>query len=138
MSNEPENTIVPGWETPEDAALERDLTATMRPLRLPEGFTDRVLAQVQVQEQIKDLAMRPARPRARVIPFRAWRLVGGAAIAATLVGGVFAAQDVRERHEREQRQAIATQQFETATRITDQVLAHTRDELERSGALRGN
>ena len=116
--------------TGEDAAFERELAAVMRPLRLPEGFADRVLAQVE--------ASRPAQSRAKVIPFRAWSLVGGAAIAATLIGGVFAAQDVRERHDREQRHATATQQFEAATRITDQVLAHTREELERSGALRGD
>ena len=130
MSNELQKTVKPDGETSEDVAFERDLTAAMRPLRLPEGFADRVLAQVEGD--------RPAQPRAKVIPFRAWRLVGGAAIAAALVGGVFATQQAREHREREHRQAIATQQFETATRITDQVLAHTRDELERSGALRGD
>lgn len=132
MNEEREKTLGHEGEGSQDATFERGLTAALRPLRLPEGFADRVLAQV------KEDGPHSATPRARVIPFGAWRVVGGAAIAATLIGGVFAVKDVREHRDREHRQAVATQQFETATRITDQVLAHTREELQRSGVLWGD
>lgn len=118
-------------EDPEDS-LERELTAALRPLKMPADFTQRVLARVEGE------ADKPVPRRAAVLPFRARQMVGGAAIAAALVGGVFATEAAREHRERERRQAAATQQFEAATRITDQALAHTRYELDRAGVLQGD
>ena len=114
-------------------ALERVLAQTLRqPLRLPGGFAERVAAAAEGK---------PARQGGRTLPFalrwRTWQLVGGSAIAAALVAGVFAVEGVHGYRERTRRQAVATEQFETATRITDQALAHTREQLERAGALRG-
>jgi hypothetical protein len=43
---------------------------------------------------------------------------------------VFTGVQVHERHERRER---AEQQFETATRITDQALAQAREQLQRAG-----
>ncbi len=132
VNNEPEQMPAGSFTENETGTFERELATVLRPVKLPEGFAGRVLAQVS-QEHGRESSV-----RGKVIPFRAWRLVGGAAIAAALIGGVFATEDVRQHREREHRQAIANQQFETASRITDQVLAHTREELERSGALRGD
>ena len=61
---------------------------------------------------------------------RAWM---GGAIAAVLAIGVFAGAHIHEQHEQHERQMMAQQQFETAERITDETLAHTRAELERQG-----
>jgi len=61
---------------------------------------------------------------------RAWM---GGAIAAVLALGVFVGTHVHEQHEQHERQVLAQQQFETAERITDETLAHTRAELERQG-----
>ena len=63
----------------------------------------------------------------RIPPARAW--IGGA-IAAVLVMGCFVGAHVHTEHER---RAQAEQQFETAERITDQTLAHTREQLQRQG-----
>jgi hypothetical protein len=52
------------------------------------------------------------------------------AVAALLAVGVFAGEHAYRRHEQTVR---ATQQFETATRITDKALAHTREQLARAG-----
>jgi type VI protein secretion system component VasK len=51
------------------------------------------------------------------------------ALAAVLVLGVFAGEQVHERRQ----QARAEQQFETAMRVTDHALDQTRAQLERVG-----
>jgi hypothetical protein len=55
------------------------------------------------------------------------------ALAAVLVLGVFAGEQVHERRQ----QARAEQQFETAMRVTDHALDHTRAQLERVGLKLG-
>jgi hypothetical protein len=52
------------------------------------------------------------------------------ALAAVLALGVFFGGEAYKQHER---RVIATQEFETATHITDQALAHARQQLERAG-----
>ncbi|HZQ42468.1 MAG TPA: hypothetical protein VFA99_04420 [Acidobacteriaceae bacterium] len=54
----------------------------------------------------------------------------GGAIAAVLAMGVFVGAHIHEQHER---RVEAQKQFETAERITDETLAHTRAELARQG-----
>ena len=71
------------------------------------------------------------RARFAVLSGRAW--VGGA-IAAALVLGAFVGDQVHVRRERE-RAALATQQFETATRVTDHALDQVRAQLARAGVL---
>ena len=58
---------------------------------------------------------------------RAWM---GGALAAMLAIGVFAGQQIRERHERQQ---VADQQFATATRIESMALERTRQQLASKG-----
>jgi hypothetical protein len=52
------------------------------------------------------------------------------AVAAVLAVGVFAGGQAYRRHEEK---VLATQQFETATRITDQALAQARQQLQQAG-----
>jgi hypothetical protein len=59
--------------------------------------------------------------------FAAWMTT---AVAAMLAVGVFAGEHAYRRHEQT---VLATQQFETATRITDEALARTREQLARAG-----
>jgi len=61
---------------------------------------------------------------------RSWFGVAAFATAALLLIGVVGGERVHQRHLRE---AEATQQFETATRITDAALQHTREQLARAG-----
>jgi hypothetical protein len=65
------------------------------------------------------------------------RVWSGGAIAAALVAGVFAGQQVHERRER-QKAELAEQQFETAMRITDQTLDQVRLQLQQAGVPVGN
>jgi hypothetical protein len=55
------------------------------------------------------------------------------AVTAVLVLGFFAGEQVHERRQ----QARAEQQFETAMRVTDHALDHTREQLERVGVRLG-
>jgi hypothetical protein len=64
-----------------------------------------------------------------VLP-RSWAMpVWGTAVAAVLVLGAVVGEQVHRQHERTR----ATQEFETATRITDRALEQTREQLVRSG-----
>lgn len=118
--NQPED-----WNQPDEsfAGLERELTQALRHVDAPEGFAERTMARVQ--------ASGPTRGKLLTMPARV-RVWGGGAIAAALVVGVFAGQQVHERHER-QKAELAEQQFETAMRITDQTLDQVRLQLQQAG-----
>ena len=118
-------------ETP-IAALEAALTDALRPIEPPRGFTERVLAAAAVPRDEPQSVSKPV--GAKVLPFRSWRLAVTGALAASVLAGSFVAVDIRGRHVREQ--AKANRQFETATRITDEALAHTREQLERAGVFK--
>ena len=113
-------------DAPTWAALETDLRAALSPLAPPDGFSDRVLAAAQADQTNPQ--------RAKILPWARWRLAVGGALAACLIAGSLATEGLRHRRERE-RAAAATQQFETAARITDQALAHTREQLARAGVF---
>ncbi len=102
----------------EQKQWEHRLTQAMQHVDAPPGFADRVLQRAEAPPQRKVLAMSP-----RV---STW-LTG--AIAAALALGVFTGERIHQHRERER----ANQEFETATRITDQALAHTREQLQRAG-----
>jgi hypothetical protein len=51
------------------------------------------------------------------------------AIAAALVAGVFVAQDVHQRHERE----VANRQFALSMQIEERAMEHTRQQLQKAG-----
>ena len=107
--------------------FEQELAQAMRGVDPPEGFAERVLARAQASE----------RPRARVLAMPArLRLWASGAIAAALLVGVFAGDQLHARHQREQAQ-LAQQQFEAGVRITDEALEHTREQLAQAGVRFG-
>ena len=102
----------------ETRQFEVRLLQALRPVAAPQGFADRLMAKVEAAPRRKVLVMSP----------RTSTWVSGA-IAAVLALGIFTGERVHQQHERQ----LATQQFETATRIEDQALAHAREQLERAG-----
>ena len=119
-----------GEADPGSAALERNLALAMRPLKLPDGFADRLLQRVQAEA----VAPSESASRGRLLRWpEAKRWVGGA-IAAGLLFGLFAGGTTLERHrQQEHRAATATAQFETAERITDRAVEQAREQVERAG-----
>ena len=119
---------------PHSEAFERELAVALRHVDAPPNFTLRVLEGAGLTEA-KPAAKAAAksgiwRPRD---PF-AWMRVqrwAGAAVAAALAIGVLAGEHVHDSRNRER--ANANQQFEAATRITDQALEHTREQLRQAG-----
>jgi hypothetical protein len=131
MSEQEKRVQGQGPELVPDLALaefELQLARAMRRADAPEGFAARVMERAASPSESaqKVVAMRPRFGMARM---QAW---AGGAIAATLALGMFGAEQVHQRHVRE---VLAQQQFETATRITDQVLERTREQLARAGVL---
>jgi hypothetical protein len=112
--------------------FEQQLTQAMRRVDAPQGLAARIMdraagpaenpAEKQAERKSKVIVMRPRFSSMRL----AW---SGGAIAAMLMLGIFAGEQVHIWHQREQ----ADQQFEAATRITDEALAHTREQLARAG-----
>lgn len=102
----------------ETKQFEIRLNQALRRVDSPEGFADRVMQRVAAAPRRKVFALSP----------RTSTWVSGA-IAAMLALGIFTGEQIHQRRERER----ANQQFETATRITDQALAHAREQLQRAG-----
>ena len=115
-------------------ALEAELRGTLRQaLLLPAGFAERVLQAAAVERA----ALRATVGQRRVVAFpgrlrERWRLVAGGAIAAGMLAGVFATEQVHQRRERERTEAAA-RQLETAMRVTSRALDQTRAQLARAG-----
>lgn len=107
----------------EEQKFEEELTRMMRSVDPPAGFADRTMARVVASSKMpaKVIVMKQ-RPRP-------WF---SGAIAAALLLGVFFAERVHVRREREQA-AQAQSQFEAGIRITDRALEHTRQQLQRAG-----
>jgi hypothetical protein len=107
--------------------FEEELSGAMRRVDPPEGFAERVMARARANDK----------PRARIVRFphrtRVW--VSGA-IAAALLAGVFVAEQMRLRQERE-RTELARQQFEAAMRITGETLEQARQQLQQAGVRVG-
>jgi len=111
--------------------FEKQLTKAMQRVDAPETLMRSVMLQVDAERVAAPAHVSNARhgaPRVWVWS-RAW--FGAAAFAtALLLVSVVGGERLHERHVRE---AQATQQFETATRITDAALQHTREQLARAG-----
>jgi hypothetical protein len=110
--------------------FEESLRLAMRRMDAPETLAEFLEAAADVQaEQLLPRKERKHRwsffvPRPQ---FAGWMT---AAVATMLAVGVLGGEQAYRHHERKVR---ATQQFETATRITDEALAHTREQLARAG-----
>ncbi len=110
--------------------FEEQLQKAMRHVDAPPTLVRFLEAAVEVERE-RTLPRKERKHRwAFFLPrpqFAAWMT---SAVAAMLVVGVFAGEHAYRRHEQT---VLATQQFETATRITDEALAHTREQLARAG-----
>lgn len=106
------------------AEFELHLAQALRRVEAPEGFAARVMERAAAPAVAKKVVL--MRPR---LHGQMW--VGGA-IAAMLAVGAFVGEQVHVRHQREEA-ALATRQFEAATRIEDKVLEQTRERLARAG-----
>jgi hypothetical protein len=129
------------------AEFELLLARAMARVDAPEGFAERVVARAEADtvaastqapgsgvsgSGVSGMVVMPKRQG--LLRMQAW--VGGA-VAAALALGMFGAGQLHLRHEREQKAALANQQFEAAVRVTDRALAQTRDQLERAGLKLG-
>jgi len=109
--------------------FDEQLTKAMRRVDAPETLAKFLMAAAEAGAERHP----PRRQRRRKWPWSvpaAWLRAASFATAALLLAGVITGERVHERHVRE---AQATQQFETATRITDQALQHAREQLARAG-----
>jgi hypothetical protein len=105
--------------------FEKSLTKAMQRVDAPEALIESVMMQANA-EQISA----PRKPKWSWSISRPLFGVMAFAAASLLLVGVVGGERVHERHVREEE---ATQQFETATRITDQALEHAREQLARAG-----
>ncbi len=112
--------------------FEKQLSKALRSVDAPETLVESVMLQVDAESIAAPTYVSKARhgaPSWWVMP-RAWFGAAVFATASLLLVGVVGGERLHQRHMRE---AEATQQFETATRITDQALEHAREQLARAG-----
>jgi hypothetical protein len=98
------------------------LARAMARVDAPEGFAARVMERAASPSE-KVVVMRP---RSGLWRMQAWT---GGAIAAVLALGMFGAEQLHLRRERDR----ADQQFAVAVQVTDHALAQTREQLARAG-----
>ena len=111
--------------------LELQLVRAFKRVDAPEGFAARVMQRAASVPQVSEARLGAPDVVAKVVTMRPRVWVGGA-IAAMLMVGAFAGEQVHARHQREQA-AVATRQFEAASRIEDKVLQQMRDRLAKAG-----
>jgi hypothetical protein len=99
------------------------LRTAMQRVEAPDQLLRSVMAAVQTEQKPtwRERLQRFTMPQTRV-----WATGAMAALLALVALGGEQWQQHRERE-------LATQQFEAASRITDQALEHTRQQLERAG-----
>ncbi len=119
-----------------DAAFEAGLRRAMRRVEVRADLTGRLFALAAQAEQQRVAAGGGPRvvrlasgARVLAMPRRTAAWISSA-IAAALVAGIFVGQHEYVRHEK---RVIAERQFETATRITNQALEQTRQQLQQQG-----
>jgi hypothetical protein len=112
----------------QDQDFEKKLSNAMRRVNAPDDLAKYLMAATEVRaERHLPRSERKNRWTWLMPNANAWF---GTAVAAMLLLIAFTGIQVHQRHERRER---AEQQFETATRITDQALEHTREQLQRAG-----
>jgi len=120
--------------------FEKQMAKTLRQVDAPEGFAERVMRRAEAENFATSTHVSEARHGA---PgwfefLRSWHWMAspwaGGAVAALLVAGVFlTGEHVHREHEQQIKVQQATQQFETATQITDRALERAREKMRRAG-----
>ena len=123
--------LMTGQNGQEPDEFELKLMQAMRRVDAPEGFAASLMERAAAPAAAAKVIVMS--PRISILSARTW--VGGA-IAAMLMAGVFVAEQIYVRHEREQ--AAVQQQFDEGLRITDRALDQTREKLEKAGLRLGN
>jgi len=118
----------------EQNEFERALTQAMRQVDPPETLVKFLMKAAEVEAESRSPRRERKHKWAWFVPQARRQSFGwmSGALAAVMVVGVFGVEQVHVRHEREQA-AVATQQFETAMRVTDHALDQTRAQLQRAG-----
>jgi hypothetical protein len=112
----------------QDQDFQKKLSSAMRRVDAPDELMRFLMAATEVHaERHQPRSERKSRWAWFMPNANAWF---GTAVAAMLLLVAFTGVQAHQRHERRER---AEQQFETATRITDQALEHTREQLQRAG-----
>ena len=107
--------------------FERELEESLKRVSAPEGFADRVMAQVSGHA-----AAERRHPRLLVLPLRsgtAWRAVAAVALVGMLLG---AAEVAHERQQKRQAE-IVQQKFDIAMQITEKTLDGVGRRISRVG-----
>lgn len=122
-----------------DAQFEAALSRAMRRVETRAELSAKLLAladEAHAQHRAKGGGLRLLRLSngGRVLMLPQQRSWLGGAIAAVLALGVFVGSHSYQKHER---RVEAQRQFETAERITDQTLEHTREQLRAAGITLG-
>jgi hypothetical protein len=117
--------------------FERQLTQRMRPVNAPETLAKFLAIAAEAEQARRErgrwwMWFRPKSSGGGVMVFSKPMVWTGFAMVAAMLMVVFVGQQMHVRQERE-KAALATQEFEAATRIEDQTMAHTREQLERAG-----
>lgn len=122
-----------------DAEFEAALARAMRRVEVRAELSAKFLALAEEAEQKRvaaggGLRVLKLSNGGRVLAMPSMRGWMGGAIAAVLALGIFVGGRAHEQHER---RVQAEREFQTAERITDQTLEHTREQLERVGVSLG-
>jgi hypothetical protein len=130
-------------KTEEMDEFERKLTQRMRPVSAPETLAKFLAIAAEAEQarrerrrwwmwfRLRTGARTGSKSGGVMVLSRPMAWTGFAMVAAMLLV-VFVGQQVHVRRDRE-RAVVATQEFEAATQIEDQTMAHTREQLERAG-----
>jgi len=120
--------------------FEKQLSKALERVDAPGNFVERVMQRAGTESFATTSHVRKSGHGAPkwLDVLRAWHWMAspwaGGAVAALLVAGVFlTGEHVHREHERQVQVQQATQQFETATQITDRALAHAREAMKRAG-----
>jgi hypothetical protein len=107
------------------------LRSALRPVQPPETLAKFLAIAAEAEEHRRKTGRRWFKPRSGGLLYMpAWpRMWAGGALAATLLFGGLIGEQVHRRHE----SAVATREFATSMRITDQAMEHTRAQLLQAG-----
>jgi hypothetical protein len=111
----------------EDDEFELALTRALRRVEAPAGFAEKMVARTHVSESRR--VTPSGAPGKLLVMMPKPKVWLSGAIAAALVAGVFVAQDVHQRHERE----VANRQFALSMQIEERTMEHTRQQLQKAG-----
>jgi hypothetical protein len=116
-------------EVDQNDRFEQALRKALRPVDAPETLARFLMAAAEVEAE-RELPRRERKRRWAWSVSHGWFGAASFATAALLLVVVLGGERLHQRHLRE---AEATREFETATRITDQALEHAREQLARAG-----